>query len=122
VELRTALRNEPGEVGRARHLVGASLHRWGLTDADGVAVLLVSELVTNALRYGVQPMRLIARRDEGALRVEIYDARTGEAPRVQHAQPDSTGGRGMMLVDALATRWGWSEFGGSKHVWFELDV
>ncbi len=67
-------------------------------------------------------MRLIARRDDSALRVEIYDARTGEAPRVQQAQPDSTGGRGMMLVDALATRWGWSEFGGSKHVWFELDV
>lgn len=122
MELRTALRNEPGEVGRARHLVGSSLHRWGVTDADGVAILLVSELVTNALRYGVQPMRLIARRDDGPLRVEIYDARTGEAPRVQNPQPDSTGGRGMMLVDALAARWGWSEFGGSKHVWFELDV
>jgi anti-sigma regulatory factor (Ser/Thr protein kinase) len=116
------LRNTPGEVGRARHLVGSSLDRWGVPDDDGVAVLLVSELVTNALRYGVQPMRLVARRADGAVRVEIHDGRTGEAPRVQHAAPDATAGRGMMLVDALATRWGWSEFGGSKQVWFEIDV
>lgn len=122
MELRTALRNDPCEVGRARHLVGESLGRWGVPDDDGVAVLLVSELVTNALRYGMQPMRMVARRSDRALRVEIHDARTGEAPRVTNPQPDSTTGRGMVIVDALATRWGWSEFGGSKHVWFELDV
>jgi anti-sigma regulatory factor (Ser/Thr protein kinase) len=122
LELRTALRNDPREVGRARHLVGASLDRWGVRDEDGVTVLLVSELVTNALRYGVQPMRMVARRSEASLRIEIHDARTGEAPRVSQAQPDSVNGRGMMIVDALATRWGWSEFGGEKNVWFELDV
>ena len=121
-ELRTALRNDPAEVYRARHLVGKSLDRWGVRDEDGVAVLLVSELVTNALRYGTQPMRMIARRSDGALRVEIHDSRTGEAPRVAQASPDSPNGRGMMIVDALASRWGWSEFGGSKNVWFELDV
>lgn len=122
VELRTALRNCPTEVGRARHLVGDHLGRWGVQDDDGVAVLLVSELVTNALRYGIQPMRMVARRADGSLRVEIHDARTGEAPRVARPEPESTSGRGMMIVDALATRWGCIEFGGSKNVWFELDV
>ena len=65
MELRTALRDEPGEVGRARHLVGNSLGRWGVPDSEGVAALLVSELVTNALRYGHQPMRLVARLTQG---------------------------------------------------------
>jgi anti-sigma regulatory factor (Ser/Thr protein kinase) len=122
VELRTALRNDPGEVGRARKLVGSSLDRWGVHDTDGVAELLVSELVTNALRYGQQPMRMVARRADGSVRVEVHDSRTGEAPRVAAADPEAPNGRGMVIVDALASRWGWSEFGGSKQVWFELDV
>jgi two-component sensor histidine kinase len=87
-----------------------------------VAALLVSELVTNALRYGAQPMRMIAKHDGANLRVEVHDARGGEPPRLRRAAPDSTNGRGMMIVDALAARWGWSEFGGEKQVWFELDL
>lgn len=122
VELRTALRNDPGEVERARNLVGASMRRWGMPEDGGVAALLVSELVTNALRYGAQPMRMVARHTGDNLRVEVHDARGGEPPRLRRAAPDSTTGRGMMIVDALAARWGWSEFGGEKQVWFELDL
>lgn len=122
MELRTALRNDPGEVERARNLVGASMRRWGMPDDGGVAALLVSELVTNALRYGAQPMRMIAKHDGPNLRVEVHDARGGEPPRLRRAAPDSTNGRGMMIVDALAARWGWSEFGGEKQVWFELEL
>jgi anti-sigma regulatory factor (Ser/Thr protein kinase) len=122
VELRTALRNDPGEVERARNLVGASLRRWGLPDDGGVAALLVTELVTNALRYGAQPMRMVAKDVGAGLRVEIHDARVGEPPRLRPTMPESSHGRGMMLVDALASRWGWSEFGGEKQVWFELDL
>ncbi|MBA3743049.1 ATP-binding protein [Sporichthya sp.] len=122
MELRTALRNDPGEVERARNLIGASMRRWGLPEDGGVAALLVSELVTNALRYGAQPMRMVARHTGPNLRVEIHDARGGEPPRLRRAAPDSTNGRGMMIVDALAARWGWSEFGGEKQVWFELDL
>lgn len=122
MELRTALRNDPGEAARARRLAGTHLRRWGIPDDDGVAVLLVSELVTNALRYGMQPMRMVVRQAENGLRVEIHDGRTGEPPRVRRPLPDSVTGRGMMLVDALASRWGWAEFGGAKQVWFELDL
>ena len=122
MELRTALRNDAGEVERARNLVGASMRRWGLPDDGGVAALLVSELVTNALRYGAQPMRLIAKDVGAGLRVEIHDARVGEPPRLRPTMPESSHGRGVMLVDALASRWGWSEFCGEKQVWFELDL
>jgi anti-sigma regulatory factor (Ser/Thr protein kinase) len=120
VELRTALRNDPNEVCRARNLVGSSIERWGVPDDGGVALLLVSELVTNALRYGVQPMRLVARGDAHGLRIEVHDGRVDERPKLR--EPITRGdlsGRGMVLVDTLATRWGCSEFGGSKQVWFE---
>jgi anti-sigma regulatory factor (Ser/Thr protein kinase) len=122
VELRTALRDDPAEVRRARHLVGSSLDRWGVPDESGVAALLVSELVTNALRYGDQPMRLVARRAEHGVRVEVHDGRPSDPPRVRNPSPESPTGRGMLLVDALAARWGWSEGGGRKQVWFELDT
>jgi hypothetical protein len=98
------------------------MRRWGMPEDGGVAALLVSELVTNALRYGAQPMRMVARHCGPNLRVEVHDARGGEPPRLRRAAPDSTNGRGMMIVDALAARWGWSEFGGEKQVWFELDL
>lgn len=122
MELRTALRNDPGEVERARNLVADSMRRWGVPDDGGVAALLVSELVSNALRYGAQPMRMIARRSETNFRIEVHDGRGGEPPRLRRAMPDSSTGRGMMIVDALAARWGWSEFAGDKQVWFELDL
>ena len=122
MELRTALRNDPGEVERARNLVSATLDRWGLPDDGGVAAVLVSELVTNALRYGAQPMRMVAKRAGSSLRVEVHDARGGEPPRLRPTVPASANGRGMMIVEALAARWGWSEFGGEKQVWFELDL
>ena len=122
MELRTALRNDPGEVERARNLIGASMRRWGMPDDGGTAALLVSELVTNALRYGAQPMRMVTKHDGVSLRVEVHDARGGEPPRLRRTVPNSTNGRGMMVVDALAARWGWSEFGGEKQVWFELDL
>ncbi|WP_019875711.1 ATP-binding protein [Sporichthya polymorpha] len=122
MELRTALRNDPGEVERARNLISACLQRWDMPEDGGVAPLLVSELVTNALRYGAQPMRMVAKQEGATLRVEVHDARGGEPPRLRRAAPDSTNGRGMMIVDALAARWGWSEFGGEKQVWFELDL
>lgn len=119
MELRTALRNDPCEVGRARNLVEGTIRRWGVPDDGGVALLLVSELVTNALRYGAQPMRLIARGDETGLRIEVHDGRVDEQPTLRKPTRGDLSGRGMVLVDALAARWGCSEYAGTKQVWFE---
>ncbi|MGQ0468210.1 MAG: ATP-binding protein [Sporichthyaceae bacterium] len=121
MELRTALRNDANEVARARNLVGSSIERWGVPDDGGVALLLVSELVTNALRYGVQPMRLVARGDANGLRVEVHDGRVGEQPKLREPARGDLTGRGMVLVNTLAARWGCSEFGGTKQVWFETE-
>ncbi len=118
VELSSTVHAPAAARAALRDLYAGRVERQMLTDAK----LLASELVTNALRYGQQPMRMVARRADGGLRVEIYDSRTGEAPRVSQADPEAVSGRGMVIVDALASRWGWSEFGGSKQVWFELDV
>jgi anti-sigma regulatory factor (Ser/Thr protein kinase) len=120
VELRAVLAADPEQVGRARRLVAARLPGWGLDDDAGdVAVLLVSELVTNAILHGVPPLELVAFPLGDGLRVEVHDA--GDAsPVMRPSAPDVGSGRGLHLVDALATRWGSERTGLGKSVWFEL--
>jgi anti-sigma regulatory factor (Ser/Thr protein kinase) len=87
------------------------------------ASLLTSELVTNAVKYGGTRAVLEARMPGGALRVSISDSNP-ELPAVGQS-PDLTaeGGRGVLLVSALATRWGVEALpSGGKAVCFELDV
>jgi len=81
--------------------------------------LLVSELVTNAVKYGGDgSVRLEVDADPGCFRAEVIDSGSGfdAAERV----PGQEGGWGLPLVDHLADRWG--TFQGSTHVWFELDL
>jgi anti-sigma regulatory factor (Ser/Thr protein kinase) len=121
VELRTVLRDDPSEVRRARRLVSDHLEGWGLRDLDQVTILLVSELVTNALLHGHPPLRLVARDILTGVRIEVHDNNPEGAP---HKRPDGgfQSGRGLQLVDSLATRWGWMESGNGKCVWFEVDL
>lgn len=90
-------------------------------DAE-IAVLLTSELVTNAIRYGAPPVTLragVSRR--GALRVEVQDDEPG-AVVARRAKLDDVGGRGLQLVDSLADRWGYRSTRSGKRVWFELTT
>ena len=121
MELRTVLRDDPAEVRRARRLVSDHLETWGLRDLDQVTILLVSELVTNALLHGHPPLRLIARDILTGVRIEVHDNNPEGAPQ---KRPDGglQSGRGLQLVDSLATRWGWMESGSGKCVWFEVDL
>jgi anti-sigma regulatory factor (Ser/Thr protein kinase) len=80
--------------------------------------LLVSELVSNAVRHGEAPVSLDVRREDDVLRVEVQDAGTGPGPRMRPG--DRGGGFGLRLVDRVATRWGVER--GSTRVWFELDL
>ena len=112
----------PAQVGQARRIVAEHLVEWGLDgDTRDVAVLLVSELVTNALQHGRQPMRLVADNGPDTLRVEIYDGGDGR-PAIRPVRADEPGGRGLRLVDALATRWETTLGPDGKCVWFELDT
>jgi anti-sigma regulatory factor (Ser/Thr protein kinase) len=84
---------------------------------DGL--LVVSELVANAVRHGHAPVRLEVTGEPGRVMVEVHDA-AGGGP-VRH-RPDDEGGRGLHLVTALATNWGCARHddGHGKYVWAEL--
>jgi anti-sigma regulatory factor (Ser/Thr protein kinase) len=86
-------------------------------DSLADAVLVLDELVSNALCHGVGPVRVRLVRDAGHLRVEVTDASPWPArPR----QPDLDGGRGLLLVDACSRRWGQWRHDTGKTVWAEL--
>lgn len=118
----------PRSVRRARTLLAEQAREWKVPDAAAeTAVLLLSELVTNALRHaGCAPGREIwtrfAVRDDDSLRIEVSDACV-VLPHPRHASPDDETGRGLALVDALAARWGAEprECGVGKTVWFEIN-
>ena len=88
-------------------------------DLIEIAQLLTSELVTNALRYGSGDIIVEITRSPGWLRVTVDDAEATEPRRVT-AEPEAVRGRGLMLVESLATAWGVSPRSGGKRVWFEL--
>jgi anti-sigma regulatory factor (Ser/Thr protein kinase) len=112
---------EPGAVRAARHVVRDTLRAWGLFPAFGdVAVLLVSELVTNSLRHASGPIGLrLVRLDHGGLLVEVSDP-LPDPPRERNTGPDDEGGRGLRLVACSAERWGTRQGRTGKTVWFEL--
>lgn len=88
-----------------------------------VALLLVSELVTNAVVHAGTPSTLRLSHDEGRLRVELRDASTDQAFVVPASQNGHRpGGRGVLLIDTLADRWGSEVDEQGKIVWFELMV
>lgn len=123
LELRATLSAEPEQVAEARRLVAGYLRESGEPDGE-VAVLLVSELVTNAILHGRAPLELRAQSAPGSgLRVEVADHDPSRPPLLNTAENlTEPGGRGLQLVDSLADRWGWSESGDGKVVWFELDA
>jgi anti-sigma regulatory factor (Ser/Thr protein kinase) len=86
------------------------------------AELLVSELVSNAVKYGGDgDIRVIFERDEGRFRAEVVDQGEGFIATLRNrTDPDTSGGWGLPLVHTLADRWGAHE--GSTHVWFEFTL
>lgn len=86
-----------------------------------VAQLLVTEVVTNALRHGSGPMTMQLLERPSGMRVEVHDAGVG-LPRQRATSPLDTGGRGLQIVDALATSWGVTPASArsGKTVWFEI--
>jgi len=85
------------------------------------AVLLTSELVTNALLHGRGPVRLRLKADAHRLRVEVGDDDPGH-PRAPTQMEGAESGRGMLIVSGLAAAWGVVDHAAGKTVWFELGV
>ena len=112
---------EPATPGRARALVEQVLCRVGQAELAPTATLLTSEIVTNAVVHVGGPVAVRVKCRPALLRVEVAD--TSELPPVPaEAITTSTGGRGLHLVEALATRWGTTRDDAGKIVWFELAV
>ncbi|HEY9331250.1 MAG TPA: SpoIIE family protein phosphatase [Streptomyces sp.] len=114
------LPREPRSVGRARELARGRLLAWGLDDLVDTTELLVSELVTNALRYGEGEIRLRLLRDR-TLVCEVWDAGLVQ-PRRRRARDTDEGGRGLQLVGLLSAAWGSRRTPRGKTVWFELPL
>ncbi|MEE1756356.1 SpoIIE family protein phosphatase [Streptomyces sp. SP18CS02] len=114
------LPREPRSVGRARELTRAQLVAWDLEPLVDTVELLVSELVTNALRYGEGEIRLRLLRDR-SLVCEVWDAGLVQ-PRRRRARDTDEGGRGLQLVGLLSAGWGSRRTPRGKTVWFELPL
>jgi anti-sigma regulatory factor (Ser/Thr protein kinase) len=124
----------PGATPCARLHARAVLTEWGLADLAEAAELIVSELVTNAVRastgkdgkpkYDGASMPVVVLRmasDRIRLLIEVWDAIPG-APAAAHPGPEDEGGRGLMLVEAMCDRWRWQTVPNwpGKVVWAEL--
>ncbi|MFH9131694.1 SpoIIE family protein phosphatase [Streptomyces griseoaurantiacus] len=113
------LEPEDSAPGRARRLARRALSRWGLEELTDSVELLVSEVVTNAVRYASRPITLRLLRTD-VLRCEVGDD-VPQLPRLRQARATDEGGRGLYLVNRLARRWGATRLSMGKVVWFELN-
>ncbi|MFF6861856.1 SpoIIE family protein phosphatase [Streptomyces ardesiacus] len=114
------LPREPRSVGRAREYARAQLLAWDMEPLVDTTELLVSELVTNALRYGEGEIRLRLLLDR-TLVCEVWDSGLVQ-PRRRRARDTDEGGRGLQLVGLLSAAWGSRRTPHGKTVWFELPL
>ncbi|MFJ5775959.1 SpoIIE family protein phosphatase [Streptomyces sp. NPDC093094] len=114
------LPREPRSVGRAREYARGQLLSWDMEPLVDTTELLVSELVTNALRYGEGDIRLRLLLDR-TLVCEVWDSGLVQ-PRRRRARDTDEGGRGLQLVGLLSAAWGSRRTPRGKTVWFELPL
>ncbi|MET7479403.1 SpoIIE family protein phosphatase [Streptomyces sp. NPDC005648] len=112
---------DPALVAPIRKQVVAQLDAWGLLEAAFTAELVVSELVTNAIRYGAHPIRLRLIHDATTLICEVSDT-SHTAPHLRRAKTWDEGGRGLLLVAQLTQRWGSRHTGEGKTIWAEIGL
>jgi anti-sigma regulatory factor (Ser/Thr protein kinase) len=100
------LPNDGHAAGRARQAVRRTFTRWHLASVVEDAVLVASELVTNAIRYGLPPVGLLLRRRVGQVRIDVNDARPEPVKAAEKAADLAESGRGLEIVDAVADETG----------------
>ncbi|MFJ2722201.1 SpoIIE family protein phosphatase, partial [Streptomyces sp. NPDC087437] len=115
------LQPHPAAVAHARQNAAAQLTTWGLTHAAFITELIVSELVTNAIRYGKPPVQLRMIHHNTTLICEVSDT-SSTTPHMRRARVYDEGGRGLLLVAQLADRWGTRHTPTGKTIWAEQTV
>jgi anti-sigma regulatory factor (Ser/Thr protein kinase) len=118
--LSTDLPPDPTSAGAARRFVTTALHQLGQDRLSELAELLVSELVTNAVLHARTTITLQVQEAGGGVRVRVADA-SHRGPRQRDYSDEATTGRGLTLVEALASAWGTEPTERGKTVWFELN-
>ncbi|MFB7585497.1 SpoIIE family protein phosphatase [Streptomyces sp. NPDC056169] len=111
---------DPSAVSPVRNAAAAKLAEWGLDGLAFTAELILSELITNAVRYGADPVRVRLLHDR-TLICEVSDA-SSTSPHLRHATTTDEGGRGLYLVAQYAERWGTRYGRRGKTIWAELRV
>ncbi|MFD6994329.1 SpoIIE family protein phosphatase [Streptomyces sp. NPDC059943] len=115
-----AVPSHPEEVARARDRAVRQLEDWNLTGNVLATEIIVSELVTNAIRYGTSPVRLRLIKDR-VLTCEVSDA-SPAAPHLRHARTFDESGRGLFIVAQLAQQWGTRYTSSGKIIWTEQPL
>lgn len=108
---------EPAAVGKARELATGQLREWGLAELSYATELVVSELVTNAVRHAAGPLHLRLLRDRTLL-TEVSDT-AHTSPHLRHSASDDEGGRGLFIIAQLVQRWGTRYTPYGKTIWTE---
>ncbi|MFD5088221.1 SpoIIE family protein phosphatase [Kitasatospora sp. NPDC058406] len=111
---------DPAVVSEARFLTTNALTRWGLEELSFTTELIVSELVTNAIRHGTGPIQLRLIRHAGLI-CEVADS-SSTSPHLRHARTTDEGGRGMFLISQMAQRWGTRHTNRGKIIWSEQSL
>ncbi|WDF35580.1 SpoIIE family protein phosphatase [Streptomyces sp. T12] len=112
---------DPALVAPIRKQVMEQLDAWNLSEATFTAELVVSELVTNAIRYGTPGIRLRLIHDAATLICEVSDT-SHTAPHLRRAKIFDEGGRGLLLVAQLTQRWGSRHTADGKTIWAEIGL
>ncbi len=109
----------PASIASVRRFAVAACRNSGMCVLCDTVALLVSEVATNALLHGSGDVQVRVTADDGVLRVEVSDG-SPALPHVRAAGPLEEGGRGLALVESLASAWGVQPTDDGKVVWFEL--
>ncbi|HWC37867.1 MAG TPA: ATP-binding protein [Acidimicrobiales bacterium] len=121
MEATIRLTPHPTSARAAREFVAETLLRWGRPEQTEAAVLLTSELVTNAILHARTQVSVTVHQLDSSLRVYVLDE-SADRPSRRENPDELSGGRGLKLVEAVATSWGVSPEGQGKAVWFELQL
>ncbi|NLU67784.1 SpoIIE family protein phosphatase [Streptomyces sp. HNM0574] len=112
---------EPAAVAPLRAQVDRQLEQWGLAEVAYTTELIISELVTNAIRYGTGPIRLRLLRERNSLICEVADS-SSTSPHLRRATTTDEGGRGLFLVARFTQRWGTRYTARGKVIWTEQPL